>query len=280
MRTFVQAVPNPDFGGSKADADALLRRVEGYFSLPPPCETVQRFVDLCSTAGADAACVDAAMSELPPSLYRSIPQGTPAWFALRQRIFITGSRLWDLSCLSLIPEGSLRCKGFETGCFIPEYRKGAHCAALLADAAPACATHNVQHAVFVPRCMGTATAYHVLLRAGEHAFAKSVLVARGELSDAFDKAALLEHEDLVGPVDNEGLMRSAVNMRFGIAKEGFGVAAGIRALAPVLSECMVQETGFTSCDSPDRCAYTCLIYCRRQCRPLRLRMASETRIVL
>lgn len=80
----------------------MLRHIEGYQPLPRGPASVIEFVALCDASGTVDA-VDTAFAALPSEHYKLVPQLSKAWFALRARVPVTGSRLWGLSLLSLLP---------------------------------------------------------------------------------------------------------------------------------------------------------------------------------
>lgn len=85
---------------------------------------MQQLMALCDSQAASDA-IDAAFDALPLSDFKLIPQLSPAWFLLRRRVPCTGSRLWGLCMLSLLP--SRRRAGFQPDPRIklPPHRKGA-----------------------------------------------------------------------------------------------------------------------------------------------------------
>lgn len=122
----VQARPNPDFGGSKQDADHVLRNIEGHMPLPPPTTAVEDFVTLCSTPNVDRTAVAAAFRELPHADYKLVPQRTQAWHEIRSRIFVTASQLFNLALLPLVPTGRVTSFPLNRAITLPAHRKGAH----------------------------------------------------------------------------------------------------------------------------------------------------------
>lgn len=98
----VQARPNPDFGGSQTEATHMLSGIEGYCGLPLGPAPVQEIMALCS-ANTARDVIDAAFDKLPPSMYQFFPQLSQAWFHVRSRVPVTGSRLYGLTLLSLLP---------------------------------------------------------------------------------------------------------------------------------------------------------------------------------
>ena len=119
----IQARPNPAFGGSKQEAAETLKLFEGYMPLHPGPPAVQQLLALCDSQAA-APAIDAAFDALPQCNYQLIPQLSRAWFLLRQRVPCTGSRLWGLCMLPLVP--SRRRGDFQPDSRIsmPPHRKG------------------------------------------------------------------------------------------------------------------------------------------------------------
>lgn len=92
--------------------------------------------------------------------------------------------------------------------------------------------------------------------AGPRCFAEAIFTARGELRGPLDRAGLQQLQPQLGyDVDDGDVDATEVNMDWGTAKEGYVVAASIRALKSTLREkqLMVQETGFTPGLNAQRC---------------------------
>lgn len=120
----MQARPNPDFGGSKQDADEILRRIEGYMPMPPPPIRVEEFVTLCSTPNVKRGVIDAAFRELPPEHLKLVPQRSQAWHVIRARTFVTASQLFNLALLPLVPTGRVTSFPLNRKITVPTHRKG------------------------------------------------------------------------------------------------------------------------------------------------------------
>lgn len=92
--------------------------------------------------------------------------------------------------------------------------------------------------------------------AGPRGFAEAVFNARGELHGPTDREGLRRLQPQLGyEVDDGDIEAASINMAFGTAKEGYVIAAAIKALEPMLrqNQLMVQETGFTSGANAERC---------------------------
>ena len=125
----MQAKPHPEFGGTAADGLHHLELVKAFVSIKVQRTTAEHmsevggFEEACSRAARNQAAIDAAWDALPSQAYSLIEQRTPAWFELRQRVPVTGSRVWDLLGLSLMPG---RSRGeFQSLFSAPFYRRGA-----------------------------------------------------------------------------------------------------------------------------------------------------------
>lgn len=102
----------------------MLDKITGYAKLPPGDAEVQEFVALCA-AGSDKDSLAAAYAAISAALYKFMPQLSAAWFYLRLRNPVTGSRLYGLLLLGLLP--SRRRPPYEPDSRIvrPPHRRGA-----------------------------------------------------------------------------------------------------------------------------------------------------------
>lgn len=237
----VQFTPNPDFGGSEAQANQVLVESRCLRKMAPQCGAeadgnVAEFISACECAGrSNHAAIDAAFFKLLPQQFPLIQPKSTAGRELQSRIPVNASNMWGLLFLGCLP--SRKSHGVKPPSFVPIWLKGVHDTIKLLNA------FDTDYANCQWCCMF----------AGAYATAVALLVARAEVKDPFDPDELMKYEGVLGDIDTDRLANSRLNAQFGTAKEAYALEAGTRALSHRLSNYVIAEGELHSCHNASRC---------------------------
>jgi hypothetical protein len=120
----VQFEPNPDFGSSRDEAQALLLSMPCYERVRTRVArtaVVEAFALESDRSRPNEKKLDDLFSKLPLASYALFTQQSRAWLQVRQRVPVTASQAWNLLGLSLAwPHRRKDLARMD----VPDYRKG------------------------------------------------------------------------------------------------------------------------------------------------------------